>query len=341
MFRSSSTAIVKLALFALLSGTRALKFSREDLAKSLGQQNAQLLRSTGTENAKRKLLPHPHHHHEQGSKQYQGCLGLSEEEREEAWNFQGEIVPCTILVDGIVVVEADGSTVGSSPGNGDGSSSGSPNESVSGISGTESSNGEDGDGTSRNGNNGVYDSNSSGSSQGNDDTTSSGSTYEGNGRTSNEEDGDGESSPLQYFNISECETFSHMWIWDLALSCGDGFSTSLEDCECTAAEILYQYGKLDCPGTLESPPCPDNCPVCNTCMSLLGCSLDGNQDENRLIANKGTADKDDLPIVVGVAAAVLVFVVGVSTYMIRKRSIDNGSLNAEFLGLDPPATPVV
>ncbi len=148
------------------------------------------------------------------------------------------------------------------------------------------------------------------------------------------------SYPLRYFNISDCGTYGQLWVWDLALSCED--STSLESCECTSAEILYQYGELYCPGTSGSPSCPSNCPVCNTCMLLLGCSSDDVQGEQRLPTKLEQEAAGALPIVIGVSAAIALFVIGGSAYEeYRKRNTASGELGAGFIQDAPPLNPML
>ena len=145
----------------------------------------------------------------------------------------------------------------------------------------------------------------------------------------------GLSNPLRYFDISDCGTFSHIWVWDLALSCGGNFSTSLESCKCTSADMLYQYGELDCPGISGSPSCPESCPVCNTCMLLLGCSSDGVRGQHRLPIKLVQGMTKALPIALGIAATVATLVVGVSMYQYKKRNMENGGLGARFID-EPP-----
>jgi len=73
------------------------------------------------------------------------------------------------------------------------------------------------------------------------------------------------------FDISSCKSYSNLWLWDLALSCDD--VDTLTGCKCTFAEELLYAGKIECAKTGDkSPPsCPEDCNVCQTCMTLLGC----------------------------------------------------------------------
>ena len=145
----------------------------------------------------RQLLPHPPHHHKQDSKQYRGCLGLSEEERAEAWIFDGEMLPCVVMVEGTVVLgnATDGSTSatgeaagGSSSGNADGSGGGSGGSEIDAgesdaDSGNDSStNSETNDGTTDS-SNGSSSSGSHSGSEGNDGSDS------GNGSGENDVEG--------------------------------------------------------------------------------------------------------------------------------------------------------
>lgn len=119
-------------------------------------------------------------------------------------------------------------------------------------------------------------------------------------------------SPLTYFDLSDCGSYSNLWLWDLALSCDN--STSLVNCECTSTEILFQYGTLQCPdGSSEAPYCPTNCPVCHTCLKLQGC-VDKLPISKRIPINIPTAVEKTidrtLPIALGVAAALVVFGLG-------------------------------
>lgn len=78
------------------------------------------------------------------------------------------------------------------------------------------------------------------------------------------------SSLLSSFDISACETYSNVWLWDLALTCED--LSTLEGCECTFAEEYESLGEVSCATSSSSEyACPAGCNVCQTCMMLLGC----------------------------------------------------------------------
>ena len=78
------------------------------------------------------------------------------------------------------------------------------------------------------------------------------------------------SSLLSSFDISSCETYSNVWLWDLALTCED--LSTLEGCKCTFAEEYQSIGEVSCATSpYSSNACPEECSVCQTCMTLLGC----------------------------------------------------------------------
>jgi len=73
------------------------------------------------------------------------------------------------------------------------------------------------------------------------------------------------------FDLTNCASYSNVWLWDLALTCDD--DTTLDGCYCAFAERLFNEGSIQC-ATSDSrniPYCPDSCSVCQTCMVLLGC----------------------------------------------------------------------
>lgn len=73
------------------------------------------------------------------------------------------------------------------------------------------------------------------------------------------------------FSVGNCTAYSNYWLWDLALTCDS--EKNLTNCECTTAAILMSEGQLQCPnGTDTAPYCPKGCSICDTCLTLLGCS---------------------------------------------------------------------
>jgi len=313
------TPLLIFALWALpfVDGMRTHQLGLNSMAdSSRGQRDDRLQRSTEDEKStERQLLPHPHHsnHQQQSSNHYLGCFGLSKEEREQAWGFQGQMAPCTIEVDGDVVVDGDGSSSG-------GSSSGGSSSSGSGGGSSSSSSGSNGDNTSGSESSSGNE-NQDGASDGKDGRDAYGDDDDGIDKGDNDDDGNAyDLYPLQYFNISDCGTYSHLWMWDLALTCDEN-STSFEGCSCTSAEMLYQYGELECPSTFsDSPSCPKNCAVCNTCMKMLGClEKDLQGGHGRLPKEFEDGLSEMLPIVLIILSiAVATCICCVSMYRLKK-----------------------
>ncbi len=65
--------------------------------------------------------------------------------------------------------------------------------------------------------------------------------------------------PYAAFDIGKCDTYSHLWTYDLFSSCSDGD----QYCECTYAEELIGRGLLSCS---DLSLCPSECGVCSTCL---------------------------------------------------------------------------
>ena len=82
--------------------------------------------------------------------------------------------------------------------------------------------------------------------------------------------------------------------------------------------MLYQYAELDCAGISVSPPCPESCPVCNTCMLLLDFLQDDIQDEYQFPINFMQGTTKVLPVALGIAAAVATLVVDISIHECKK-----------------------
>lgn len=52
------------------------------------------------------------------------------------------------------------------------------------------------------------------------------------------------------------------------MSCGGGDNNNVDSCNCTFAEELFNEELLTCEDREE---CPQGCPICSTCLSILGC----------------------------------------------------------------------
>ncbi|KAL3924049.1 MAG: hypothetical protein SGILL_001280 [Bacillariaceae sp.] len=152
-------------------------------------------------------------------------------------------------------------------GSGGGSSSGSSGSSSSG-SGSGGSGSSSGSGGSSNGGGSGSSGSGSGGGSNNNDNGSSGSGSGGdsgggsNGNQQNYENvadgnngGDGGGDPFSDFDISVCESYESLWLWDLSMSCDD----SLIGCNCTFAAELIDDGLLSCE---DASLCPQECQVC-------------------------------------------------------------------------------
>ncbi len=75
--------------------------------------------------------------------------------------------------------------------------------------------------------------------------------------------------PYNAFDVSHCDTYEHLWTWDLEMSCGE--TTDYDQCHCTFAELLMEKNILSCEDTKN---CPSGCAICSSCLRLLGCKDD-------------------------------------------------------------------
>eukprot|EP00548_Thalassiothrix_antarctica_P018869 CAMPEP_0194185400 /NCGR_PEP_ID=MMETSP0154-20130528/42518_1 /TAXON_ID=1049557 /ORGANISM="Thalassiothrix antarctica, Strain L6-D1" /LENGTH=553 /DNA_ID=CAMNT_0038903715 /DNA_START=379 /DNA_END=2040 /DNA_ORIENTATION=- len=73
--------------------------------------------------------------------------------------------------------------------------------------------------------------------------------------------------PYDSFNVSQCDTYGALWLYDLSFTCES--MTTYGGCECTFAQELMEAGSLSC---RDYELCPRNCGVCQTCLKLLGCA---------------------------------------------------------------------
>jgi hypothetical protein len=95
-------------------------------------------------------------------------------------------------------------------------------------------------------------------------------------------------------------------MWDLSLSCED--EVTLDGCNCTFAEELLNLGLLECD---DQDECPEGCPICSTCLTLLGCQSP--------VVRAGTRFSTALMLYI-IAAAVVVLILGLAIYHSRRRS---------------------
>lgn len=70
--------------------------------------------------------------------------------------------------------------------------------------------------------------------------------------------------PYLAFDITQCDSYSNLWLYDLAISC----DTEELNCKCTYTEQLIEKALLTCD---DATDCPADCDICSTCLSLAGC----------------------------------------------------------------------
>lgn len=104
------------------------------------------------------------------------------------------------------------------------------------------------------------------------------------------------------------------------MSCG-GDSSNLDSCNCTFAEELFDSGLLVCE---DRERCPRNCPICSTCLSVLGCP-DMTGPIDRL------ATSTMIYIIVG---AVILLVVALAVFHSRRRRQQQHELKQHLITED-------
>jgi len=158
---------------------------------------------------------------------------------------------------------------------------------------------------------GYGDDNSTSSSGNEDDTTVT--EYE-------VVDDDTITNPYEDFVITQCDTYESLWRWDLHMSCGSD-SSNLDTCNCTFAEELFDKGLLVCE---DRERCPRSCPICSTCLSVLGCP-ETVGPSNRL------ATSTMIYIIVG---AVILLVVALAVFHSRRRRQQQHELKQQLITED-------
>lgn len=104
------------------------------------------------------------------------------------------------------------------------------------------------------------------------------------------------------------------------MSCG-GDSSNLGSCNCTFAEELFDSGLLVCE---DRERCPRNCPICSTCLSVLGCpEMAGPIDR--------LATSTMIYIIVG---AVILLVVALAVFHSRRRRQQQHELKQHLITED-------
>eukprot|EP00980_Cylindrotheca_fusiformis_P028065 scaffold22577_cov122-Cylindrotheca_fusiformis.AAC.44 len=112
------------------------------------------------------------------------------------------------------------------------------------------------------------------------------------------------------------------------MSCG-GDSANHDSCSCTFAEELFDLGLLVCE---DRARCPRSCPICSTCLSILGCP-DAAGSGSRL---------ETSTLIYIIVGAVILLVVGLALYHSHRRKQQQTGLNQQLLsdadakgGVDP------
>lgn len=320
----------------------------------LGNACSFLAGPSGRINESRRLLPSPPHlglaSGPEQSKAYKGCLGLSKEELEKASQFIDNMPKCEVIVGGNTVVSNSGGVESSdSLSDGDATTtsaevtvyeevdstqttstgdSGNANDQVNYDGAITSSYGEVGneDNIQTSGSN-EEDSNVGDDEASNiDDQVSDVAAGEYNAAAAIE---NGESpSPLQYFDMTDCGSFSSIWMFDLAITCAN--STSLDSCDCTAAKLHIFYGDIDC----VFDECPANCHVCDMCMKLTGCLPESDDDTTELVLEEVDSIESaaTLPIAfMGLTAALFGIQLVLFKMYWSRRAQPGGTLGAQLM----------
>ena len=273
---------------------------------------------------------------------YVGCQQLTCDEMESAWIFPSDMPPCpghakkySYEDDACEAWNTSGK--GGGKGKGSGGGDGRGKGSGKGSNGNSNYSGGGGDGSTGNGDSssGGYD----GQENGGNNNEGDNNANEGNGnRGDGDDNADGEEGAVDgggnnndataNFDISVCESFSSYWLWDLALTCAG--TESLDGCECMTAENLMSSGRLACPED-GGYSCPAECPVCSTCLTLLGCTGLGDSPSGAVSADMVEA------VPYAVAAVVAVAFVALLVYREKRRQGNIGVAEGAGIDKDPNA----
>ena len=270
---------------------------------------------------------------------YAGCQQLSCDEMESAWIFPSDMPPCPGHVqtysyedDACEAWNSSGKGGVSGKGSGGGGKGGGGNNNYSGGGGDSSgeNEGNTGSGDSSGGGNGGQGSANNISEEDSDANEGNDNRGDSSDNADGEEgavDGGGNNNDAtSNFDITVCESFSAYWLWDLALTCAG--TESLDGCECMSAENLMSSGMLACPED-GGYPCPTDCPVCGTCLTLLGCMGLGNSPSGVVSADMVEAAP------YAVAAMVAVAFVALLIYREKRRQDNIGVAGGAGIDKDP------
>lgn len=96
------------------------------------------------------------------------------------------------------------------------------------------------------------------------------------------------------------------------MTCEDSV-VSADSCNCTFAERLFEQGLLTCE---DESSCPVDCPVCGTCLSILGCNV--TNVPPTFTVGGGTISPSTILFIIG--AALIVLLIALIVYRARRRS---------------------
>lgn len=121
--------------------------------------------------------------------------------------------------------------------------------------------------------------------------------------------------PYMAFDVGNCDTYAHLWTYDLLVSCADGD----QHCECTFTEELMRMGLLSCS---DESSCPDECGVCSNCIR----SVCGQYVPSKLIAS-GVKNNAAIATAILFSAILLVVVI----LFVERRRAKKGKLNESLM----------
>lgn len=148
--------------------------------------------------------------------------------------------------------------------------------------------------------------------------------YQGDQYDNGNDQGQHDLDPYADFDITQCNTYENLWLWDFSITCES--EDSLENCQCLFAEQLLQLGLLSCD---DAPSCPSECRVCESCMRLLGCEVAAGK-------SKFTSSGNYIFVI---AAAVGLLIFGGIVMARRRRANGSSSLNAYLMEDDGSDVP--
>lgn len=129
-------------------------------------------------------------------------------------------------------------------------------------------------------------------------------------------------NPYEVFDIEVCDTYEHLWTWDLEISCGA--TTDYYGCHCMFAEVLMDKGQLTCE---DYDSCPSGCIVCSNCLKLLGCGDDTISSFSGSISGGGSF--------IATAAAIVSLLIGTGCCLvIGRRNQKRGILGDHLMDED-------